>query len=177
MFNKFEAFGIAVSIGAMVLALWFIRIETTTDTLANITADTQSAAVYVAGGENQDAAIAEAVIEASNGTGKLSKLIIDNIVLGEGAAVVVGDTVSVHYIGSLQNGQQFDNSYVKGAPFTFTTGEGKVIAGWEEGIVGMKVGGQRVLVIPSELGYGKNGFGPIPGGAVLVFAIELLSIE
>ncbi|MFT5037299.1 MAG: FKBP-type peptidyl-prolyl cis-trans isomerase [Candidatus Azotimanducaceae bacterium] len=177
MFNKFEALGIAVSIGAMVLALWFIRIDSTTNSLANVSSDTQSAAIYVADGDNQNAAIADAVIESSNGTGDLTKIIIDDVTLGEGREVVLGDTVLVHYIGTLQNGQQFDNSYVKGTAFEFEVGEGRVIAGWEQGIVGMKKSGQRILVIPPHLGYGESGFGPIPANATLVFAIELLGID
>ncbi|MAZ56424.1 peptidylprolyl isomerase [bacterium] len=88
-----------------------------------------------------------------------------------------GDYVTVHYIGSLPNGQQFDNSYKKGEPFSFKVGDGKVIAGWEEGILGMKVGGQRILVIPASMAYGSKAMGPIPGGSNLVFTVELLSIE
>lgn len=177
MVNKFEAFGIAVSIGAMVLALWFIQLDRTNETLSEVVEGTQSAAVVVGDSENKRAAVADAVIEASDLRGNLQKLIVDDIMIGEGPEVAEGDTVSVHYIGTLQNGQQFDNSYLKGAPFTFTVGEGKVIAGWEEGILGMKVGGQRVLVIPSDLAYGDRAVGPIPAGATLVFAIELVSIE
>jgi FKBP-type peptidyl-prolyl cis-trans isomerase len=85
--------------------------------------------------------------------------------------------VSVHYIGTLQDGTEFDNSKKRGAPFEFKVGEGRVIAGWEEGLVGMQVGGQRVLVIPPEKAYGSNGVGPIPGNATLVFSIELLEIK
>jgi peptidylprolyl isomerase len=88
-----------------------------------------------------------------------------------------GDVVSVHYVGTLQNGTEFDNSKKRGAPFEFKVGGGQVIAGWEEGLVGMQVGGQRVLVIPPEKGYGANGIGPIPGNATLVFSIELLEIK
>lgn len=85
--------------------------------------------------------------------------------------------MTVHYIGTLQNGQEFDNSNKRGEPFTFTVGEGRVIKGWEEGIVGMKVGGKRILVIPAAMGYGQKGYGPIPPGANLVFAIDLLEIK
>jgi len=104
-------------------------------------------------------------------------LIIDDVIIGTGAPVEEGDTLAVHYIGRLQNGQEFDNSYKKGVPFTFEVGEGKVIAGWEQGVIGMKEGGQRILVIPSELAYGRGGFGPIPPNAVLVFSIELISVN
>lgn len=176
--NKYEAVGIAISVGAMVLVLWLMRLEETAKVLSQATdSNTQVAAIVVGGGENQNAALAEAITEGSTASGKIEKLIIDDIVFGEGAEVVAGDVVKVHYIGSLQNGQQFDNSYLRGEPFSFTLGAGKVIPGWERGLLGMKVGGQRVLVIPADLAYGKSGAGPIPGGATLVFAIELLSIE
>ena len=71
----------------------------------------------------------------------------------------------------------YDNSYIKGQPFTVEVGAGRVIQGWDQGVVGMKVGGQRILIIPANLAYGKDGAGPIPGGATLVFAIELLEIK
>ena len=174
--NKFEAIGIGVSIGAMALALWLIRVESTS-TLAVDTDTDQAAAIIVGAGENQDAELANAILDGSSASGEIERLIIDDVVFGSGPEVAGGDTVTVHYIGTLQNGQEFDNSLKRGEPFTFTVGQGRVIAGWEEGIRGMKVGGQRVLVIPSDLAYGDRGTGPIPGGATLVFAIELLSIN
>lgn len=177
MVNKFEVVGIAGSIGIMVLALWFIQQETTSDPLSALETEEQTAAVYIADDDNRRAAVADAVVDASDSSGDLERLIIDDVTAGEGALVQLGDTVTVHYIGTLQNGQQFDNSYLKGAPFTFTLGEGRVIEGWDEGVLGMKVGGQRILVIPPELAYGKAGAGPIPPNATLVFAIELLEIN
>ena len=108
---------------------------------------------------------------------KLKKIVIDDIKIGTGNEVVVGSKVSVHYIGTLQSGQEFDNSNKRGTPFTFTVGEGKVIKGWEEGLLGMKAGGQRILVIPPELAYGDSGIGPIPPKATLVFAIDLILVE
>lgn len=178
MVNTFEAVGIAVSIGAMALALWFIRLETVNNTVVSeVSGTTNAGAVYVAEGDNQRAALADAYIDASGGVGDIERMIIDDVVIGSGDVAEEGDTVTVHYIGSLQTGEQFDNSYAKGAPFTFTIGEGRVIKGWEDGLVGMRVGGQRILVIPPELGYGRDGFGPIPKNATLVFAIELLSVE
>lgn len=177
MVNKFEAIGIAISIGALVLALFLIRVETTNDNLALSDTNSQSGAVFVADSENQSAAVADAVIEAANGSGDIQRLIIDDVIIGDGDGVFSGSTVTVHYIGTLQNGQQFDNSYLKGSPFSFTIGEGKVIKGWEQGVVGMREGGQRILVIPPELAYGSDGFGPIPSNATLVFAIELLSVD
>lgn len=177
MVNKFEAIGIALSIGFMVLALYFIRLENTNETLSTLTPAEQSASVFVAGNDNNRSALAEAIVEASSVSGDLKRLIVNDVRLGEGEEVEDGDVVSVHYIGTLKSGQQFDNSYLKGSPFSFEVGAGKVIAGWDQGILGMKVGGQRILVIPAELAYGREGSGPIPGNATLVFAIELISIE
>ena len=89
----------------------------------------------------------------------------------------LGRQVTVNYTGWLPNGTQFDSSKSAGRkPYFFTPGEGTVIPGWEEGIVGMKVGGLRKLVIPASLGYGDRRNGPIPANSVLVFDVELLSI-
>ena len=173
--NKIEAVGVAVSIMAMVLLLWILQFEDTSEVLSTALNDEQAA--LVVNSEGGDAALAEAIDEGSSASGRIERLIIDDIVFGQGEEVTVGDQATVHYIGTLQNGQQFDNSYVRGEPFTFTLGEGRVIPGWEEGVKGMKVGGQRVLVVPSELAYGSKGAGPIPANATLVFAIELLEIN
>lgn len=179
MINKFEAIGIGISIALMAVALFFIRVDSTF--LANSVEETgsnnQTASIVVAEGEDDREALGNALAEAVGDSGQIEKIIVDDVVLGAGEAVKDGDKVTVHYVGTLQNGQQFDNSYSKGSPFSFVVGEGKVITGWDQGIVGMKVGGQRVLVIPSDLAYGDAGFGPIPGKSTLVFAIELLSIN
>lgn len=177
--NKFEFIGIAASVIAMAAGLWFLRLESAPTPLAATTPTTNNVVPVVVGdNENQQAALAYAVIEAANSaTGELERLIVDDISFGSGDPAVIGNTVTVHYIGRLQNGQEFDNSYERGAPFTFTIGEGRVIPGWEEGLKGMQVGGQRILVIPSDLAYGDGGFGPIPGKATLVFAVELLAIK
>ncbi|MEX0918225.1 MAG: FKBP-type peptidyl-prolyl cis-trans isomerase [Candidatus Paceibacterota bacterium] len=175
--SKFEAIGIGVSVVAMVLALFLMRMETSLFSQGETAERSQQASVVVADDVTRDAARANAIVEASAETGKVDRLIIDDVVLGTGDAAEEGDTISVHYIGTLESGQQFDNSHTKGEPFVFTVGAGKVIEGWEEGVVGMKEGGQRILVVPPELGYGKSGYGPIPGNATLVFAIELIEIE
>lgn len=175
--NKFETYGIGFSIAAMALALYIIELRTTPASLISATSEDTSGAVYVADGDNQRAAVADAFIESSGGDATLERLIIDDVVIGDGTEVVEGNTVTVHYIGTLQNGQQFDNSYLKGAPFTFTVGSSRVIEGWNEGLVGMREGGQRIIVVPPDMAYGRSGFGPIPGNATLVFAIELLSVD
>ena len=102
---------------------------------------------------------------------------ITTIQQGDGQEAQVGDTVSVHYEGTLSDGTKFDSSYDRGKPFEFTLGENYVIEGWEKGVVGMKVGEIRELRIPSSMGYGDSGNGPIPGKAGLIFKIELLEIK
>lgn len=99
-----------------------------------------------------------------------------DVAAGSGAEAAAGKAVSVHYTGALTDGQVFDTSRNRG-PFTFNLGAGEVIKGWDEGVAGMKVGGKRILVIPAALGYGEAGFGPIPGGATLVFEVELLEVN
>jgi hypothetical protein len=103
--------------------------------------------------------------------------IIDDVV-GKGKAAATGDKVRVHYTGTLMDGKKFDSSRDHGVPFDFTLGEGGVIKGWDQGVVGMKVGGKRRLVIPQALGYGEAGSPPsIPPKAGLKFDIELLEIN
>lgn len=97
---------------------------------------------------------------------------------GQGAVATAGKTVSVHYTGWLPNGEKFDSSRDRNQPFGFTLGAGEVIAGWDEGVAGMKVGGRRKLVIPPALGYGTAGAPPdIPPGATLVFDVELVDVR
>lgn len=89
-----------------------------------------------------------------------------------------GDTLHMHYTGTLKDGTQFDSSIPRGEPFVFTLGVGQVIKGWDQGLLNMCEGEKRKLVIPSDLGYGDSGAPPkIPGGATLVFEVELLKIE
>lgn len=97
---------------------------------------------------------------------------------GTGVAAKKGDTVEVHYTGWLKDGKKFDSSLDRGRPFSFNLGAGMVIKGWDEGVAGMKPGGKRKLIIPSELGYGKRGAGEaIPPDAELTFEVELLKIK
>jgi peptidylprolyl isomerase len=95
---------------------------------------------------------------------------------GTGPAPQRGQTVAVHYTGWLVNGSRFDSSLLRGRPLTFEVGTGKVIAGWDEGVSTMKVGGKRRLIIPPALGYGRTGNGPIPPNATIVFDVELVAI-
>lgn len=108
----------------------------------------------------------------------VEELIIEDLTVGDGDEAVSGKLISVHYVGTLTNGTQFDSSRDRGVAFEFDLGAGQVIAGWDQGFEGMKVGGTRKLTIPSDLAYGDNGIpGAIPGGATLVFEVELLSVE
>ncbi|WP_435628660.1 FKBP-type peptidyl-prolyl cis-trans isomerase [Candidatus Ferrigenium straubiae] len=117
--------------------------------------------------------------------GVVSELIKTDTKLGEGAEAVAGRNVSVHYTGWLYDetflnhkGKKFDSSHDRGQPFDFPLGAGRVIKGWDQGVAGMKVGGQRTLVIPAHLGYGPIGAGDaIPPNTALVFEVELLGVN
>jgi hypothetical protein len=101
-----------------------------------------------------------------------------DLVAGTGASPQKGQTVTVHYTGTLANGKKFDSSYDHGRPADFRIGVGSVIKGWDEGLMSMKVGGKRRLVIPSALGYGPEGRPPdIPGNSTLIFDVELLGVK
>ncbi len=95
-------------------------------------------------------------------------------VVGTGAAAQTGDILTVNYTGKLANGTVFDTSVGK-TPFQFTLG-GNVIPGWNQGLVGMKVGGKRILIVPPSLAYGSSDYGPIPGNSTLTFEVELLNV-
>ena len=107
-----------------------------------------------------------------------SGLIYEDLVEGTGATATAGQTVVVHYTGWLTNGTKFDSSKDRNDPFQFRLGAGQVIAGWDEGVAGMKIGGKRKLTIPPQLGYGARGAGGvIPPNAVLIFEVELLGLK
>ena len=105
-----------------------------------------------------------------------SGLMYYDVVEGDGASPEEGQTVIVHYTGWLEDGTQFDSSVERGQPFTFPIGTGSVIAGWDEGVATMKIGGKRQLRIPSDLAYGDGGSGSIPPGSTLIFDVELIDI-
>ena len=105
------------------------------------------------------------------------KVEITDTTPGKGTEAVAGKAVTVHYTGTLKDGTKFDSSVDRKEPFTFNLGAGQVIKGWEQGIVGMKVGGKRKLVIPAELAYGANAVGVIPANSTLIFEVELLEVK
>ena len=108
---------------------------------------------------------------------KTNELVVEDLKVGEGKVAKAGDTVSVHYRGTLANGTQFDASYDRGQPFSFNLGAGQVIKGWDQGVAGMKEGGKRTLTIPPHLGYGARGAGGvIPPNATLKFEVELIKV-
>ncbi|MGV8990832.1 MAG: FKBP-type peptidyl-prolyl cis-trans isomerase [Thiobacillus sp.] len=108
----------------------------------------------------------------------MSELIIEELTVGDGATAAAGQSVSVHYTGWLTDGTKFDSSVDRNDPFEFNLGQGQVIAGWDQGVAGMQIGGKRKLTIPPELGYGERGAGGvIPPNATLVFEVELLGVR
>jgi FKBP-type peptidyl-prolyl cis-trans isomerase FkpA len=114
----------------------------------------------------------------------VAALQIIDVTAGTGATATAGRRVTVHYTGWLydadavdHHGDKIDSSRDRGAPYAFLLGAGDVIRGWDQGVVGMRVGGRRTLIIPSSLAYGPGGSGSVPGGSALVFDIELLLVE
>ena len=108
----------------------------------------------------------------------MSGLEIEDQIVGDGDEAVAGQTVEVHYTGWLTDGTKFDSSHDRNQTFSFKLGGGQVIAGWDQGVAGMKIGGTRKLTIPPEMGYGERGAGGvIPPGATLVFKVELIGLS
>jgi len=105
------------------------------------------------------------------------KLKVEDVKEGTGEAVKKGDIIVIHYSGTLENGQKFDSSYDRDEPFETQIGVGNVIQGWDEGVIGMKIGGKRKLTIPPSMGYGDQATGSIPPNSTLIFDLELLSIK
>jgi len=139
-----------------------------------------AASVAILSGCSEPSATATAPV-----TGGVTELVKTDVVVGEGIEAVTGKQVFVHYTGWLyseasadKKGTKFDSSRDRGRPFDFPLGGGRVIKGWDQGVVGMKVGGQRTLIIPPELGYGSRGAGrAIPPNASLIFDVELLGVK
>lgn len=116
-------------------------------------------------------------VDLASSTKLPSGLYYRDITVGTGATLASGQTVGMRYVGSFANGEEFDSNPAPEPIFSFRLGAGQVIRGWDLGLVGMKVGGRRQLIIPPELGYGSNDYGPIPGNSVLVFTVDALSAQ
>jgi peptidylprolyl isomerase len=118
----------------------------------------------------------EVALPAAEPTGELQ---IRDLVVGDGRVAQAGQQAMVHYVGIAHStGAEFDASYNRGAPFTFPLGEGRVIAGWDQGVAGMRIGGRRELIIPPHLGYGDRGAGAaIKPGETLVFVVDLIGLS
>jgi peptidylprolyl isomerase len=108
-----------------------------------------------------------------------SDLVVEDIAVGDGPEAVPGQTVTVHYVGvTFSGGEEFDASWNRGEPFSFPLGRGRVIAGWDQGVAGMRVGGRRRLTIPAHLAYGQRGAGGVIGpGETLIFVVDLLGVR
>jgi peptidylprolyl isomerase len=128
-------------------------------------------------GAASKAATSQQATSTNTGGTSVDQLQSTDETVGTGAEAVAGKTVTVNYVGTLTNGTKFDSSYDRNQPFTFSLGAGQVIQGWDTGVVGMKVGGKRKLVIPPSLGYGAQATGSIPANSTLVFEIELLGVK
>lgn len=115
-------------------------------------------------------------VNIANMTERASRLYVQDVVVGTGAEATAGKLLRMRYTGWLRTGQEFDRNRNAGTPFEFPLGAGRVIAGWDIGVAGMRVGGRRRLVFGSEYGYGVRGSGEIPPNATLVFDVELVSI-
>jgi FKBP-type peptidyl-prolyl cis-trans isomerase len=100
-----------------------------------------------------------------------------DLVAGQGDIVAAGDTLTVNYVGMLPDGKVFDSSIDRNAPYTFLIGTGQVIKGWDQGIIGMRVGGKRRLIIAPDYAYGPNGYGAVPANTPIIFEIELLQVQ
>ena len=128
----------------------------------------------------QDAAQAQTPAASQAGalpTPPADKVLVQDVVVGSSTPATKGATIAVEYVGKLQNGTIFDQSSAHGGTFSFVFGAGQVIPGWEQGIAGMKVGGERILIIPPALAYGDRQVGPIPPNSTLIFDVKLVSVS
>ena len=130
--------------------------------------------MIVGSGELQPENLKKGELPVNTPEGKVQ---IEDIKVGEGAEAKNSSSVTVNYTGTLTDGTKFDSSLDRNQPFTFVLGDGEVIQGWEQGVLGMKVGGKRKLTIPPSLGYGDQSTGKIPANSTLIFEIELLEVK
>jgi peptidylprolyl isomerase len=168
---------LGVMLGCAILVLIFqFTTVTPAATAGSIVAATPSASVNTSAPNPSNNMLANDNNEQEITTASGLKYV--ELAEGTGATPTKGQTVSVHYTGTLEDGKKFDSSRDRGQPFKFQIGEGQVIKGWDEGLSTMKVGGRRKLIIPAELGYGDRGAGGvIPPKATLIFDVELLGTQ
>lgn len=175
------SFGVIVVCGLLLLSAYFFNPGSQAEAIAGDLKDRPTTAVTAAKNATNLAIKPEEKgnsMEPENTVTTDSGLKYADIKVGEGETPSKGQTVVVHYTGTLENGTKFDSSRDRGKPFSFKIGVGQVIKGWDEGVGSMQVGGRRKLIIPAELGYGSRGAGGvIPPNATLIFDVELLEIK
>jgi peptidylprolyl isomerase len=172
--NKGILAGIVI---AIIAAVGLLVISQTSSSSSTPVAATPPPATSSAGGNSVLCASQPAALTGVKDA-DVTELKLEDKMIGSGAEAVSGKMVVMNYIGRLTDGTQFDTSCGKPSPFEFNLGQGQVIAGWDQGIVGMKVGGIRRLIIPANLGYGAAGAGGvIPPNAALVFDVELIEVK
>lgn len=158
---------IAVGVGVLVIVVFFTSGQTVLSLFMSTDRSTQQADKKVDKNNNLN-------METPPTSGKLE---IQDIVVGTGLTAESGKYATVNYIGAFTDGRKFDSSYDSGRPINFQIGSGELIPGFDKGIIGMKVGGKRRLIIPPDLAYGKDGYGPIPPNTTLIFEIDLVEIK
>jgi len=153
--------------------------STSADTASSPTTEEQPSAAETEDGEADGNPLqrSKPTVSVPNGPPP-TKLVVNDLEVGTGAEANTGDEVTVHYVGvDYKTGQQFDASWDRGQPFPFRLGSRKVIPGWEQGLVGMKAGGRRELIIPPELAYGSQEIGSIAPNSTLVFVVDLVKVK
>ena len=169
-----------VAVVVVVIVAWFMKKSSNTDMGLNTSPTTTPlpTATELVSESPTPAATTTAQITPGPVVTLAGGLKVQDLVVGTGVEAKNGKTMTVHYVGTLENGTKFDSSVDRGQPFNFTLGAGEVIQGWDKGVLGMKVGGKRKLIIPSALGYGSRGAGNmIPPNATLIFQGELLAVN
>lgn len=166
----------AIRVVLLIAALAAFAVMTTACSSPTPTPTPQAAPAEVATAPAEQAT-ESAEVETDESADTVTELVIKDITVGDGAKAKAGDAATVHYTGWLMDGTKFDSSVDRGQPFEFTIGAGDVIEGWDKGVVGMKAGGKRTLIIPADMAYGDQGAGGvIPPGATLKFEVELLGL-